>query len=200
MNDEVQVLFLENCGIYAYNNSIAAEEDTARVVTVHSLRSHLMESCPSTYAVIVQLYHSLEHFLKGAGRDIIRAGLITRWDEWNYELMPTANYFSDKRQEHGYFSDLTQYVPDNPLLFVFYLKEDKRRYESDRQELKKKSAQKKLLGRPRHDPVSDEIFDFCHSLEPTEQFFNNTKSLIRRMQTMLDNVWPGMNYRVAIFG
>lgn len=200
MNDEVQVLFLENCGIYAYNNSIAAEEDAARIVTIHSLRSHLMESCPSTYAFIVQLYHSLEHFLKGAGRDIIRAGLITRWNEWNYELMTTASYFSDKRQEHGYFSDLVQYVSDNTLLFVFYLKEDKRRYESERQELKKKSVQKKSLAKPRHDPVSDEIFTFCHGLEPTEQFFDNTKSLLQRIQTMLDNVWPGMNYRVAIFG
>jgi hypothetical protein len=200
MNDEVQVLFLENCGIYAYNNSIAVNEDAARVVTIHSLRSHLTESCPSTYAVIMQLYHSLEHFLKGTGREIIRGGYITRWNAWNYELMTMASYFNDKRQEHGYFSDLKEYVPDNTLLFIFYLKEDKRRYESERQELKKKSVQKKLLGRPHHDPVSNEIFDFCHSLEPTEHFFNNTKSLLKRIQTMLDSVWPGMNYRVALFG
>lgn len=37
-------------------------------------------------------------------------------------------------------------------------------------------------------------------LTPTQKCIDSVKHLKKRIQTMLNQVWPGMNYQVAIFG
>ncbi|KAI8327133.1 hypothetical protein EDC96DRAFT_532707 [Choanephora cucurbitarum] len=207
MSEEAQVGFLEACGIYAFKNSIASNSRTARVVSLPDLKAHLSETCPSTLSIIFRLYNSLEFFLKGAGREMVRSGMIRAWSSWNYEIMTMANYMNDKRHDHHYFSTLTKHQSNSTLLFVFYLKEDKRRFEQERVELKQKA---KKQGRSesantvdppkRFDPISNEIFELCHTMQPTEKFFKDTRSLLKRIQSMLDTIWPEMNYRIAIFG
>ena len=196
-SNPLQVSFLEVCGLYAFNHSITDDMSTAKVVTIRDLKDYLNSKYPELYRTIVQIYCPLEQFLKEIGRDIVRAGLVPTWSKYNYELMTQAQYYADKRHEHDYFSELTKNGPDDTALFVLFYKEDKIRYDAERAEVKKRS---KSAGRPRYDPLTDEIWEFCYMSEPTDQFFANTKSLVKRLQNMLDTVWPGMNYRVAIFG
>ncbi|GAN08754.1 pap 25a associated domain family protein [Mucor ambiguus] len=196
-NNPLQVSFLEVCGLYAFNHSITDDISTAKVVTIRDLKDYLNNKYPELYRTIAQIYCPLEQFLKEIGRDIVRAGLVPTWSKYNYELMTQAQYYADKRHEHDYFSELTKNGPDDTALFVLFYKEDKIRYEAERAEAKKKN---KNAGQPRYDPLTDEIWEFCYKSEPTDQFFMNTKSLVKRLQNMLDTVWPGMNYRVAIFG
>ena len=114
---------------------------------------------------------------------------------------------NDKRHDHHYFSTLTKHQSNSTLLFVFYLKEDKRRFEQERVELKQKAKKQgrsesaNIIDPPkRFDPISNEIFELCHTMQPTEKFFKDTRSLLKRLQSMLDTIWPEMNYRIAIFG
>lgn len=139
MSGQIEVLFLEKCGIYALENSIASDSNTARVVLVASLDNYLKQAYPSAYQKIIESYRSLELFLKNAGREIIRAGLIKNWHNWNYELMPINVYNNDKRHDHKCFSSLTwKPLESSNSLFVFYSKDDKRRYEAERANLNKK--------------------------------------------------------------
>ncbi|CAO3624415.1 unnamed protein product [Mucor hiemalis] len=108
MTDQPETILLEKCFAYALSNSKASNPSTAKVVELRDLERHY------------------------TGRDVIRSGAIQSWWEWNYEVMNLVSYLNDKRHEHNCFSPLRQRPTNNANLFVLYLKEEKRRYESER--------------------------------------------------------------------
>lgn len=182
MSNQIEVLFLEKCGLYALENSISSDSTTARVVLIAALDNYLKQAYPSAYQKIIESYRSLELFLKNAGREIIRAGLIKNWQNWNYEIMPINLYNNDKRHDHKCFSPLTWKPQDSATLFVFYSKDDKRRYEAERAHMNKKQRKEQERverevrentvisipitsitkdGPRRQDPLTNEITKLC---------------------------------------
>lgn len=137
----METLFLEKCGLYAHQNSIASDPDAARVVLLTTLETYLRNTYPSAYNKVMEHCQSLEYFLKNQGREIVRAGSIKKWQNWNYEIMTIQNYVVDHRHEHHCFSGLT--IPNHQLdgswsLFIFYSRNEKRRYEAERASLNRK--------------------------------------------------------------
>lgn len=178
----MEVLFLEKCGIYALENSISNDSTTARVVLIAALDNYLKLAYPSAYQKIIECYRSLELFLKNAGREIIRAGLIKNWQNWNFEIMTMNVYSNDKRHDHKCFSPLTWKPHESASLFVFYSKDDKRRYEAERAQMNKKQRKEQerveravrentIISIPntssikdglrRQDPLTNEITKLC---------------------------------------
>lgn len=136
MASNAEVLLLEQCGIYAYKNSIAQDPNTARVVALATLDEYLCHEFHSPYRRVISRCKSLESFLKYAGRDLVRKGFMQSWSDWNYELMHVNSYLNDKRHDHNCFSGIQlSKIPQqagNKMLLVFYLKEQKRQYEAER--------------------------------------------------------------------
>jgi hypothetical protein len=140
-SSQMETLFLEKCGFYANQNSVSADPLTARVVLVSTLDNYLRQTYPSAYQKIMEHCKSLELFLKNQGREIIRTGAIKLWQDWNYEIMSTQNYIQDKRHAHHCFSELTiprHQLDENKSLFIFYSRDEKRRYEAERASLNRK--------------------------------------------------------------
>lgn len=175
MNGTIDIQIVEKSGLFAFENSISFDPSTAHVVPISLLEQHLRNSFPAAFIKLDQMYNSFDAFLKTAGRDIVRAGLVS-WQQWNYELMTVRNYYTDKRHEHECFSNLTwDNLNENSLLFVFYAKEDKRRYEAERASMNKKSRQRQEMndyGSPSdamttndsryENMLSNEILGLCH--------------------------------------
>lgn len=135
----IEVMILEKSGLFAFENSISMDISTAHVVPLSLLEDYLMGMFPSPFRELLHMYNSLEGFLKTAARDIVREGLVESWQLWNYEVMTTKNYYLDKRHEHDCFSNLTwNHLEENNPLFIFYVKEDKRRYEAERASMNKR--------------------------------------------------------------
>lgn len=204
----IELGILTNCGLYAYSHSIATSPKTACVTTMNQLKNHLITHLPSEYVTITSMYGSLERFLKGAGRVYMRSELTRPWSEFNYELLTFEKYMNDKRHEHNCFSDLniTDATPST-ILFVFYYKEEQRRFESERATINKQlRAEAASFFMPPsasiypEDPVSNQIQTFYESVSPSEEFFSRATSLVKRIQKLVNSVWPDMNYRVTNFG
>ncbi|KAI9257456.1 hypothetical protein EDC94DRAFT_614487 [Helicostylum pulchrum] len=212
----IEVLILENCGLFAFENSISVNPSTAHVVPLSLLQDYLMGMFPSQFEELLYMYPSLEGFLKTAARDIVREGHIESWQLWNYEVMTAKNYYLDKRHEHDCFSNLTwNHLEEHKPLFIFYVKEDKRRYEAERASMKKKVRRRQEAsengfqnnGAPittnelrYQSMITNEVLGLCHSLTPTQKAMDGIRHLRKKIQNMLNQVWPGMNYQVVIFG
>jgi hypothetical protein len=135
MTNNSEILILEQCGLYAYKNSISEDPKTARVVPLATLDEYLSNEFHSPYRRVISRCKSLESFLKYSGRELVRKGFNQAWTDWNYEIMHINSYLNDKRHNHNYFSSIQlSRVPQtgNKMLLVFYLKEEKRRYETER--------------------------------------------------------------------
>lgn len=132
MTDQPETILLEKCFAYALSNSKASNPSTAKVVELRDLERHVAASLPGLYYYVMNQHDSFLEFLKYTGRDVIRSGAIQSWWDWNYEVMSLPSYLNDKRHEHNCFSPLRQCPINNANLFVLYLKEEKRRYESER--------------------------------------------------------------------
>ncbi|KAI8088408.1 hypothetical protein BDF21DRAFT_491444 [Thamnidium elegans] len=211
-----EVLILEKCGLFAFENSISVDPSTAHVVPLSLLQEYLTGMFPSHFQELLNRYHSLEGFLKTAARDIVREGLVESWQLWNYEVMTTKNYYLDKRHEHDCFSNLTwNHLEEHRLLFIFYVKEDKRRYEAERASMNKKIRRRQEASENGsqnnqapiaanelrcQNMITNEVLGLCHSLTPTQKAMDSIRHLRKKIQNMLNQVWPGMNYQVVIFG
>lgn len=135
----IEVFILEKCGLFAFENSISMDPSTAHVVPLSLLQDYLAGMYLTPFQKLLNMHHSLEGFLKTSARDIVREGMIESWQIWNYEVMTAKNYYLDKRHEHDCFSNLTwNHLEEHSLLFIFYIKEDKRRYEAERASMNKK--------------------------------------------------------------
>ncbi|GAA5816106.1 hypothetical protein MFLAVUS_009628 [Mucor flavus] len=212
----IEVMILEKSGLFAFENSISTDISTAHVVPLSLLQDYLMGMFPSHFQELLHMYNSLEGFLKTAARDIVREGLVGSWQLWNYEVMTTKNYYLDKRHEHDCFSNLTwNHLEEHSLLFIFYIKEDKRRYEAERASMNKKIRRRQEASENgfhnNQDPIAtnelhyqntitSEVLGLCHSLTPTQKAMDSIRHLRKKIQNMLNQVWPGMNYQVVIFG
>ncbi|KAI8982392.1 hypothetical protein BDF20DRAFT_912560 [Mycotypha africana] len=236
MNEVAKVLFLENCGIYALENSIATNNSASRVVTIRDLEEHFESSCPTFLALVNATYASLESFLKKDAKQIVRAGLIQNWRDWIFEVMDYERYERDRRQEYGIFSPLNRLCSHDTLLFVLVHRKALGKYTGQR--IKDKKAEKKVrlqqerLERHSEQQVADQIateqekkelaklenhrqqqatqkstvslndqiIQLYHTKKMTQQFWANSKSLILRIQKMINNAFRGRNYQVMLFG
>lgn len=110
--------------------------------------------------------------------------------------MTVDKYVQDKRHDRDCFSGfLNDNYADSTLLFVFYDKDEQHRFEKERAEINQQERMNFF-----RDPISDKIQDFYESLKPSDHLYNNARNVIKRIQRLVDNVWPNMNYRVTNFG
>ncbi|KAI7907407.1 uncharacterized protein BX663DRAFT_137200 [Cokeromyces recurvatus] len=211
MDTDFRIDFLDHCAALAFHDSITLDPNSnannkkARVVTLDFLTSCLIERSTYDYINVIQQFSTTENFFRTVGREMMRSGALQRWQSWNYEIMTVSTYYDDKRYQHRYFSKLTEQLSNDTLLFVFYKKEDKRRFEHERALLKKKPKKTDHESFNKHsnliaDPASREILELCQSYSPTELFFTQANTLVKRLQKLIDQVWPDMNYKVVIFG
>ncbi|KAI9473645.1 MAG: hypothetical protein EXX96DRAFT_578784 [Benjaminiella poitrasii] len=202
MDTDFRVDFLDHCASFCYHNSIASDaKRAAHVVTIDFLTSCLIEKFTYVYINVIQQYGTPEEFFKTAGREIMRSHILQHRQAWNFEIMTVSNYYNDKRYHHHYFTQLNEQLPDDTVLFVFYKKEDKRRFEHERAMLKKKQwKSNELTDKDKDQDASTirEILELCEL--PTELFYTKANILVNRLQKLIDQVWPNMGYKVVIFG
>lgn len=138
-----EIFILGKCFQYAYDNSVAFDDSTAKVVVFNDFKNDTAYRYSQQYNYVLSRHEDFLDYLKHTGRDIVRSGVLSSWWDWNFEIMDLYTYENDKRHDHGYFSRLRYlpYVNGDDYLIVVYLKEDKRQYEAERAQINRQMAQ-----------------------------------------------------------
>ncbi|ORE06536.1 hypothetical protein BCV72DRAFT_121796 [Rhizopus microsporus var. microsporus] len=185
--------FFKDCVDFTVQHNIGVvRKKAARLVSIASLQQFVEQKYGDQCSYYFAMSKGLDDFINSRGKIYKSFVSCGDWKRWDFELMYTNDYYSDPRFAYRYFPELVENKSSHTLLFICYSEENHHSYLEDIR------SNRKMMERDQE--LSEEIMNLYRELKPTQAMIDDRRSLKNRIQYRLNQVWPDMDLKVAVFG
>ncbi|KAI9282165.1 hypothetical protein BY458DRAFT_497389 [Sporodiniella umbellata] len=178
---------IQACGEYAQNNSLGVVlQRSARVVTLDSLKAHLESK--NLLNLLPESCETIEEFLKQEHA----IAPLGEWWSWFYEICTAEEYRSDPRVRYRFLSELPAEITNDTKLFL--CNRDGCRVAFSKEYAARNKPMKAS------EELSREVLHTLKHYKMKETMANRRRALKNRMRTEIDELYPGCNIKVFMFG